>query len=255
VIDCGSLEFAQARLQSRHGERASETVWHRLETAREFGALLDAARASPLRPWLVGISTPGAPHQIESVLRSHWRAAVAEVAGWMPAAWQPALLWCAAWSDLPVLQHLARGGAPAAWMDDDPDYAALCAAPPAGRAAVVAAGRFGPLASAWSAPASMGRAWTAEWQRRLPRPLGGSEDSLAQVAAALRQHDAAFAAAAPGPGWLLRRSLQARLSLLLRRAALEPAAAFAHVALCALDFERLRGELLSRVLFARARVA
>jgi hypothetical protein len=43
--------------------------------------------------------------------------------------------------------------------------------------------------------------------------------------------------------------------LLLRRATLEPAAAFIHVALCALDLERLRGELLSRLLFAQRQVA
>jgi hypothetical protein len=255
VIDCGSLEFAQARLQSRHGERASETAWHRLETAREFGTLLAAGRASPLRPWLVGITTPGAPHQIEAVLRAHWRAAVAEVAGWMPAAWQRAVLWCAVWPDLPVLQHLARGGDAAAWMGDDPDYRALCAAPAAGRAAALAAGRFAPLARAWPQPESIGSVWADEWQRRLPRPLGGSDDSLRQVANALRQHGAAFAAAAPGPGWLQRRALHSRLSLLLRRATLEPAAAFIHVAISALDLERLRGELLSRALFPRARVA
>lgn len=255
MIDCGSLEFAQARLQSRHGERAGEAAWHRLETAREFGALLEVGRASPLRRWLVGITTPGEPHRIEALLRAHWRAAVTEVAGWMPAAWQGAVRWCAVWPDLPVLQHLARGGAPAAWMDRDPAYDALCAAPAAERAAAIAAGPLGPLARAWSAPESIARAWHAEWERRLPQPPGGADDSLRQVADALREHGAAFAAAAPGPGWLLRRSLQARLSLLLRRATLEPAAAFAHVALCALDLERLRGELLSRVLFPRARVA
>lgn len=255
MIDCGSHEFAQARLQSRHGARAGEADWQRLETAREFGVLLEAGRASPLRPWLVGITAPGEAHRIEGVLRAHWRAAVTEVAGWMPAAWRPAMLWCAAWPDLPVLQHLARGGAPAAWMVEDPDYGALCAAPATERAAAVAASRFGALARAWPAPASMARAWQAEWERRLPQPMGGADDSLRQLADTLRAHGAAFAAAAPGPGGLLRRSLQARLALLLRRATLEPAAAFIHVALCALDLERLRGELLSRALFPRAKVA
>jgi hypothetical protein len=53
----------------------------------------------------------------------------------------------------------------------------------------------------------------------------------------------------------LRRALQARLSLLLRRATLEPAAAFIHLALSALELERLRGELLVRKLFMNAKVA
>jgi len=188
-------------------------------------------------------------------LRAHWRATVAEVARWMPKAWQAAVLWCAVWPDLPVLQHLARGGEPAAWMHDDPELRALCAAPAAERASSLAASAFGPLTLAWPAPESMARAWRAEWERRLPRPLGGVEDSLNQLAATVLKHGAAFAAAPPGPGWLLRRSLQARLSLLLRRAALEPAAAFIHVALCALDLERLRGELLGRALFAHRRLA
>ena len=62
-------------------------------------------------------------------------------------------------------------------------------------------------------------------------------------------------AAPPGSGTQLRRALQARLSLLLRRATLEPAAAFIHLALSALELERLRGELLGRKLFANAKVA
>jgi hypothetical protein len=255
VIDCDSLEYAQARLQSRHGQRAGEADWQRLETAREFTALLDAARNSPLRPWLVGITAESTSQQIEAVLRAHWRASVSEVAGWMPAAWQAAVRWCAVWPELPVLQHLARGGEPAAWMQDDPEIRALCAVPGAEQAAALAAGPLAPLAGAWPAPESMASAWRAEWQRRLPQPLGDAQDSLAQVAATVRRHGAAFAAAPPGPGSLLRRSLQARLSLLLRRAALEPAAAFIHIALCALDLERLRGELLGRALFAHRRRA
>jgi hypothetical protein len=255
VIECGSLEFAQARLQSRHGQRSGEAAWQRLETTREFAALLEVARSSPLRPWLVGITTPGTSHQIEAVLRTHWRALVSEVAAWMPAAWQPALAWCAVLPDLPVLLHLARGGEPTAWMLDDPDYRGMCAVPPTERAAALAAGKFGALADAWSVPQSLASAWYAEWERLLPQASGSADDGLSQVVATLREHGAAFAAAPAGQGWLLRRSLQARLSLLLRRATLEPAAAFIHVALCALDFERLRGELLSRALFPHGRVA
>jgi hypothetical protein len=101
----------------------------------------------------------------------------------------------------------------------------------------------------------MAGAWRAEWERRLPQSLAQGETSLSRLAVEVRKHGAAFAAAPPGPGWLLRRSLQARLSLLLRRTALEPAAAFIHVALCALDLERLRGELLGRALFAHRRPA
>lgn len=249
MIDVGSLDYAQARLQCRHGQRAGDAAWQRLEVAREFNALLDAARHTPLQPWLVGITLHSSAHQIEAVLRGHWRATVAEVAGWMPMPWQPAIRWCGVLPDLPVLQHLLRGGEPEAWMCDDADWRVICQRPVTERAGALAEGAFASLAAVGATPVM--RAWWAEWQRRRPRPMGGADDALRQLMATLQAHGAAFAAAPPGPGGLLRRALQARLSLLLRRATLEPALAFIHLALCALDLERLRGELLARALFPR----
>jgi len=255
VIECGSLEYAQARWQARHGQRATELHWQQLETAREFDALLDAARTGPLRPWVAGITTQAASAQIEAVLRAHWRAVVAEVVAWMPAAWQPALAWCALLPELPVLQHLARGGQTEPWMHDDPQWRALCAATRSERPAILAEGPWRVLTPAWWAPDTLARAWQDEWERRLPQPLGDADDSLRQVVHTLRMHGAALGAAAPGPATLLWRALQARLSLLMRRAALEPAAAFIHLALSALELQRLRGELLGRALFPKAKVA
>lgn len=255
MIECGSLEYAHARVQARHGQRASEVAWQQLETTREFGALLGAARSGALRAWVSGITAQATSTQIETVLRDHWRSLVAETTSWMPATWQAALAWCAVVPELAALQHLARGGEPLAWMHEDGPWRELCAATPDSRASVLAAGAWGPLAGAWPAPESLMRVWQAEWERRLPRPLRDADQSLRQVVAALRRHGAAFAGAPPGSGALLRRALQARLSLLLRRATLEPAAAFIHLALSALDLERLRGELLRRSLFPKARVA
>lgn len=257
--EIGSLEFAQARLQSRHGERADEAAWQRLEVAREFAALLDAGRRSPLRAWFVGITAHSTSHQVEALLRAHWRAAVAELAAWMPTDWQTPLLWCAPLPLLPALQHLLRGGDPERWMLEEPALQAVCAAAPGERAAALAEGELAVLAggalAALAAPQPAGRsllpAWQAEWQRRLPQPLGGPDDPLRQLVQTLQSHGTAFASAPSGQGRLLRTALKERLSLLLRRAALEPAAAFIHLALCALDLERLRGELLLRLLFPR----
>lgn len=255
MIECGSIEYAQARLQSRHGGRASDAQWQQLESAREFAALLDAARAGPWRGWVAGLTAQSSAAQIESVLRAHWQAAVDEVVAWMPGPWHAALAWCAVLPDLPLLQHLARGGAPDAWMQDDPRWREFCALPQGERAAALAQGPWRALARAWPVPEQLAAAWLDEWRRRLPQPLQQADDSLRQVVAALRLHAVAFAAAAPGPGAPLRRALQARLSLLMRRAALEPAAAFIHLALSALELERLRGELLVRRLFPNAKVA
>lgn len=254
MIDYGSLELAQARIQARHGQRPTAAVWQGLAMARAPGTLFEAARATSLQPWLEGLTAGSRADRIEAVLRRQWRSTVAEVSAWMPAVWRPALQWCAVLPDLPLLQHLARGGEVLPWMADDPDFGALCAAPAPERATLLAAGRHAPLADAWPSPENLGRTWRAEWRRRLPRPAG-TDDSLRQLVASIEAHATAFAAAAPGSGTLLRDELRARLSLLLRRATLAPALAFVHLALCALDLERLRGELLTRALFAQGQEA
>jgi hypothetical protein len=255
VIDCGSLEYAHARLHARHGERLDEAAWRRIEVIRDFAPLLEGARAGALRPWLVGITADSSVHQVEAALRGHWRALVDERLAWMPLSWQRALRWCAVLPDLALLQHLARGGEPSTWMHDDPSWRELCAAQPQARAAVLGAGPYATLAGAWSAPEALGRAWHDEWQRRLPRPLSDAGDALPRLVHVLLDHRRAFVDAAPSEGWLLRGALRARLALLFRRAALQPAAAFIDLALCALDLERLRAELLRRVLFPRWQVA
>jgi hypothetical protein len=255
MIECGSLEYAQARVHARHGSRIDEAAWRRIEVMRDFAALLELARGTALRPWLVGITAESKVHRIEAVLRGHWRELVAEVVAWMPPQWQRALAWCALLPDLAPLQHLARGGEPAPWMRDDDAWRELCTAKPQARAGMLASGPHAALMVAWTQPQALAQAWQAEWRRRLPQPIDAAGATMVHVVHALRDHDEAFAGAAAGQGWLLRAALRARLSLLLRRAALEPAVAFIHVALCALDLERLRAELLRRALFARWTVA
>jgi len=66
MIACGSLEFAQARVHARQGQRADDATWQRLETTRDYAALLEVARQSVLRPWLSGITSPGQVRQNRS---------------------------------------------------------------------------------------------------------------------------------------------------------------------------------------------
>ena len=289
MIECGSLEYALARLQARHGERADETVWRRLEVVRDLRPLLELARDTALGQWLVGITADSGGHRIEQVLRSRWRERVAEVASWMPARWRAPVLWCATLPDLPVLQHLARGGEPPRWMHDDREWRELALAPQSQRSSILRSGPLAPFAVAWPAPHAVGEAWLDEWRRRLPgavdttacrgaaaktvqetdpahparrrgpprAPLLPDEPgaALALLVRTIDDHRQSFAQASASEGWLSRAALRSRLSLLLRRVGLEPAAAFIHLALWALELERLRAELLRRVLFAPWKVA
>jgi hypothetical protein len=252
--DGGSLEFALARLQARHGQRLDEAAWRRIEGLRDFGGALEQARHTALQPWLASIAADSSPADVEGALRARWQGLVAEVESWMPPAWQPVVAWCATWPDLAPLQHLARGGAALPWMQDDPRWRTLARASAAERPAVLADGPWAPLAGAWRTPDALPTAWQLEWKRRCPRRRGADE-AIAPLAALLRRHALAFAAAPEGQGPLQRAGLRARLTLLMRRATLNPAAVFIHLAISALDFERLRGELLRRVWFPRWKVA
>jgi hypothetical protein len=250
VIESGSLEYAHARLCARYGARPDELVWRRIEMMREFGAMLDTTRTSPLGPWIVEIGPDATAHVIELALRARLRERIAAIAAWMPPAWCAAIEWCGVLGDLPVLQHLARGGTPPPWLRDDPLQAQL-------RDSGHPRAAMGPaslLAVARSDPDRLGSLWRAEWDRRLPARGGGSA-LLADVVRLLALHASQFREPALIDGWALRRALHARLSQLFRRATLDPAMAFIFLALSALDFERLRGELLRRVAFPRLPLA
>jgi hypothetical protein len=248
-IAAGSLEYAHARLSARYGGRPDELLWRRIEHVRALPLLLDAVRASALSIWMGGIGSHSTPHEIERVLRGHWRDLVAEVTAWMPEEWQPAVCWCAVLVDLPLLQHLARGGAVPPWMCDDPVYGDLAESESAGSGAAPADKALAPLAAAWIDADRIGHLWLAEWRRRIPASQRAGNAIMDEASRALNAHLAAFRDRTVCDGWPLRRTLQARLSLLFRRAIVDPSAAFIFLALAALDLERLRGEILRRVVF------
>ena len=250
MIDAGSVDYAHARLCARYGARPDELVWRRIEMIRDFGAMLDAARPSPLGAWIAEIGPDANTHAVEGALRAHLRERIAAIARWMPSAWGAAIEWCEVLVDLPVLQHLARGAVPPSWWRDEPLRAALFEGGPARREPGPAA----LLVSAKVDPDRLASLWRAEWQRRLP-VRGGTSALLSDLVRLLVAHAHAFREPSLVDGWALRRALHARLSQLFRRATLDPAAAFIFLALSALDYERLRGEILRRLAFPRLPLA
>jgi len=254
MIELDGLEYAQARLWARNGERPDEVEWRQIEVIRELHAALDAAHGTRLRHWTAGIASRDGAHQIEATLRQHWRGLVAEVTGWMPVEWRASLAWCGALIELPTLQYLARGGEQLTWMRDDPVYRGLWSDVPGARSGVPISGSLAPLAPAWANPDRFLDEWRAEWTRRLPRSLAAIP-LLERLSAVLEEHFALFGTAAPSESWPLRRALQVRLASLFRRAVLDPAAAFVFLALSALDVERLRAELVRRATFPRSPLA
>lgn len=248
----GSLEFAHARIGARWGARPDAAAWRRIEITRELPAMLELARSTALSRWLAGIDAGSGVHAIEIALRRRWREAVAEVADWMAPAWRDAIEWCARLADLNAVQAWARGEPlPAGGADDaglrDLDHDAD--EPPRGGGAAAAAWHR-LLRAARADPASAAEEVLRAWRSLWPRAEG--RDAIERTLwPLLRQHRLAFAAPDAVDGWGQRRLLESRLAQLLRRHPVEPIAAFAFLALQALELERLRAELVGRAAFPR----
>lgn len=243
MIDVDAIEYGQVRLQSRFGGRPSAAEWRRIETARELPALFEFARSTAFRPLVAGLSPDQNVHTLEAGLRGHWRELAVEVGSWLPGRWQRAASWFAYVPDLPVVDHLLRGGTAQSWMNGDQVFDGLAAAEPAARQDAL---RKSPLSElgrglAGESASALAQAWIDVLRERLPEY---EEDvHLTALGRILGEHRQAIMTAHPGEAIELRQSLATRLEMLFRRAALTPAAGFCFLALAALDFLRLRGEI------------
>lgn len=151
--------------------------------------------------------------------------------------------------DLPDVDRAARTAWTAAvaqavsWMP--PDWLPALAWCDCARAPATGAGRNPTLLPTLGHP---------EWRRRWPSGAHG-DPSLTALALLFTKHLARFRMAAVHEAPALKREFQTRLLATMRQHPMEPVAAFAWLAIGALDLERLRGELERRIAFPEARIA
>jgi hypothetical protein len=237
--------YAQARVQARFAGLPGEEAWQALAASRSLAAFLEDARSGALRDWVKGFSGQSDVHDLEAGVRVQFRETADELARWVPAPWAPAVRWSRWLILLPLLDHLARGGAVPGWVRRDPGLARFLAED--GTLDGARLGRLGaaPLLGA-DDPAG---AWLAEWRSRWPRCSREALGNLGALAGLLGEHLSAFREAPPRSAWELRAALSARLRHLFHRRLLQPAGVFTYLVLVALELERLRAELVTRVLF------
>jgi hypothetical protein len=241
--------YAQARLQARHGMRPDERVWRRLESVGDIGAYLQVARNTALRPWVAGLHAEPGAHDIELALRQQYRRTIDEVAHWMPAGWRGPVRWVRRLPDLPALQYLLTGASAPGWMRDDAELWPFVSDTPAGRVQALQSSDCAPLLRDWQRGEPLYASWLDHWRALWPeasRLVVGLE-ALARL---LCRHLGAlslYSAAASAP---LHETLMLELNRTFRRYSFQPAAAFAHLGLVALDAQKLRAQLLQRTLFA-----
>ena len=264
-----TLDYAYARAAARIAQRPDERLWLQLRSARNVPALLEAVRASAAASTVSGIPLTGDPEIIEHAFRQQLRTRIDEVASWSPDAWQSAVLFTRHLVDLPAIAHLLRDEAPPRWMAADPALSTYVHDSCADRRAALLASPLAPIALAIedetptrAATEPLARAlrrvragppihraiaaWEREWRARWPRVAGDLASALDDVAHAARRHILTFATLVPDDTANARQSLAVRLIALMHRAAAQPAALFAYLALFALDIERLRGEFVVR---------
>lgn len=245
----GNIEFALTRVQSQYGRRLTANDWRLLETSHDLGQYLDGARRSMFGPWVFSLDRNRDAHAIERSLRGAWRHYVRAVATWHPRRWQPWLAWLEWLPSLALLAQLARAAPAPAWLSLDPVLGSLAKGTLAERLAALKGSVLAVFEPGLAGDSPLDELWLARWKQLRPRVDPRSGELLATASTIVEQHarglctDGADAVA-------LRDSLRKRLARLFRAAAGSVVATLCHLALMALDFERLRGGLVVRSLWA-----
>jgi hypothetical protein len=245
----GNLDYALARVHARHGLRLQESGWRRLEAARDLGQFLDAVSATRLAPWVASLDPTRDAHVIERTLRVEWRRYVDGVASWHPRPWQAWLAWWAWLPSLSLLARLARPEPAPDWLLADPVCGPIAPGNPVDRAAALHGTALAPLQAAILGRIPVGEAWRTHWQALTPRSDARTRELLDLLLRAAAAHAGSLLIDDGTSALALRSELGERLRKLFRAAEGSVAATACHLALLALELERLRGGLVSRWAF------
>ncbi len=245
-----SFSYAQARLQARHGARPDATTWRRLEGVGDLLHFLQSARTTGLRPWVLHFSARTDIHAMELSLRQQFRHYIADVAGWQPVAWRKPVLWVQYLLDLPGLQHLLMGERAPGWVRDDPVLKPFATDNLRARLEALQDSDFAPLVRAWQAGLPLLAGWRQRWHALWPQISSTAAAPVERLEAWLQSHLRGLREGDAERSEEVCKRLAEKLVYEFRRHTHQPVAAFLHLALVALDLERLRSALVRRTLFA-----
>jgi hypothetical protein len=202
--------FAQARLHAQLARRLEESDWQILETSRDFGHCLDVASRMPIGPAIAHLTRDSDPHRVEQVLHANWIARVDQIAVWVPLTWQEAT------RSMATLPQLRTGSDGLSRETPAQDNA---------------------------------QEWLDTWQAQMPdqRLFAHLRLALAPILRRSLGAGADLPTSGRPANWpdVARALLQ-----VFRKQAQTPAAILAYLGLAALDYERLRGVLSAKSIFA-----
>lgn len=252
--EAARFRYVQARLQARHGDRADDRVWRRLDSVGNLANYLQTAGQTTLRVWTNGLHDGNSSHDIELTLRRNFRGYVEEIARWQPARWAAVVRPLAQLPDLPALQHLLGGGTAPAWMLNDPELSACSSENLAARATALDTAGRAYLADAVQRNIALPQAWLDHWRSQWPQAPQQTA-GLKHLGVLLIEHAREVQSDTGTQTDRLRERLLNRLTAAFRRYSFQPAAACAHIGIVALELERLRSDLIERAVFAESMAA
>ncbi len=240
--------YSQARLHARHGDRLDAAGWRRLTGVGDLLQLLQAARASALRPWVLPFNEDTDVHVMELWLRRQFREYVDTVASWQPAPWRDALRWTRRLPDLPALRHLLSGELAWPWMREDEALEMFIGEDGQARVETMRDSDCAPLVQAFEADLPLLEGWMGQWRKLWPtRTMSAPLESLRLLQ---RRHlEVLTATTDVREADREREQLKQQLVAGFRRHVHNPAGAYFHLALMATDIAALRGELVRHRLF------
>lgn len=251
--DVVGFGYLQARVQARYTQLTSNDIWLKLGAIDDFNAYLEESRTTSLAPLIAGISSQSDSHDVDLLVRRLYLQQVTELSTWMPQAWRPATLWLQWLPDIPLLSYLLEKQLPATWMYHDKRLSLMLEDHDVIVEQALEKVGAGCLVKEDTSAESMLSMWLEHWPSLWPvwsRHFRYGIETLIQL---LREEQVQFASLTIGQTWAARDKLQQTLKLFFRRNLLQPATAFAYLALVSLQLERLRAELLQRLLFPQRR--
>ncbi|MCP3848796.1 MAG: hypothetical protein GY694_00955 [Gammaproteobacteria bacterium] len=241
--------YLQARVQARYAQLTCKDVWLKLGAIDDFNAYLEESRATSLAPLIAGISSQSDSHDIDLLVRRFFLQQVTELSTWMPQAWRPATLWLQWLPDIPILSYLLEEQRPAIWMYHDKRLSLMLEDQGVLVEQNLEKGGAGCLITEGTSAASMLRMWLQHWPTLWPVLSHHFRFGIEALIQLIREEQVQFSSLATDQTWAARDNLQQTLKLFFRRNLLQPATAFSYLALMSLQLERVRAELLQRLLF------
>ena len=241
--------YAQARMHARLASRFDLSGWQLLESGRDLGHCLDTLRRTAVAPMVSQLNAGSDAHQIERSLRQGWCDLLTSVCHWSPVTWQNAVSWFGLLPHLRWVEFLQSEETRPDWLQADPSFGPLLQSDPS-VPTTTGPNCLGPALTQliFDRDQSVSDLWLSGWKARMPGAKQVRQVNLTvdQILQRYLGHTPDRHKIATNEGL---EDLSAQLIRNFRTQAQTPAAVFSYLGLVALDFERLRGILVSRSVF------